>query len=117
MPTAGLPPTVVFTDQVSWGSLTPATIAVNCWVPPARTVGADGEMEIVGALGGGEELGVPTTPAQLPVRMLRTKTKIEIATRRKIAPEVFDLIWNGLISAQTVRVRGGAELTKQDCCY
>jgi hypothetical protein len=47
---------------------------------------------MVCAPGGGEESGVPTTSAQLDVRIAMTKTAVGIATRPKIAPSPLAIV-------------------------
>jgi hypothetical protein len=46
---------------------------------------------MVCAVGVDEEFGVPTTPAQLAARIMRTITSVELATRCKIAPATPEL--------------------------
>jgi len=75
-PTARLPFSTPFTDQVIRALLTPVTVAVSCCVLPARTVNTAGEMAMLwpAVPVDGCAFFEPAKPAQLVVRPIQTIT-------------------------------------------
>ena len=73
VPTVEFPPAMPLTFQVTAVFVVFVTVALNCWVPPRKTVAFGGETLtlIGGGGGGGGELFSPVTPQPAAEKMMR----------------------------------------------
>ncbi len=84
VPVVALPPTTPLTDQVTAVMVVPVTVAVNCSMSPARTVGAEGETVTVICACEGRTFGVEVEPPPQPTSHT-TAANAETRAQRRIA--------------------------------
>ena len=72
VPTVEFPPAMPLTFQVTAVFVVFVTVALNCWVPPRKTVAFEGDtLTLMGGGGGGGELFSPVTPQPAAEKMMR----------------------------------------------